>query len=790
MFKSSLFTLHRRTVALAFLASVLAISSAYAVTAATSIGTDISTGGNLTVSGWVQAPNFKDGSGNPMLGFTAVGADSSFYLQNNTLGNNPVLGVTATNANQGMTMMLRGDTSFGIQSSDGALDGLNIKPSHSSSVTHSSGNIMMKDDLTADREWYFQNTAGVIALGTVGNDLFFTTAANTALTLPASGTLATLAGTETFTNKTLTSPVIATGDGIYTSSGASAPAFGIYGMPGNVNYIEVGSGASGGPPGFAVKTTGADVNVSLVVGVMGTGDVVVASTALNSDRLAIAPAVGGGATFTGRLTSDDLSAARTWTLPDVDGTLSLVGHTHAGYAASGANTDITSLSGANQIDFGGNLFIGTGAVAATQQLTLGRSGFVTNLNGAGLFFSDDQANRIISVATNNANPAEKLVIRGQYGDGVTTDGGLVQIMGGHNGGAGTGAAGYIYLGDGSSPSVNTVTPGPDDVYVEGRLEVDSTVEFDSDLTANSNIFANGQLFLGPSTADPGQLYLTATDSSASSDIYRGQRVYVTDNGAVTVGADETSGIDVRVDRSGEVSGSQFAYGLKSLATFDVLSALADENAYGIYSETSGGDQSIAVGANANGNNVAVAAYGVKAEAGNAPDAYGGYFNTTGAGTTNYAVYGNAQNATTNWAGYFANGDVYVNGKVGIGDATPAATLTVGSGDKFQVDGATGNVSTAGTLTVNGGVISGFLTVSSVLNFPNVVANTCNEMTLGVVGAVAGNTAALAVPAAFESGLIAMVNINAADLATIRVCNVTIADIDPAAGTFRVDVWKH
>ncbi|MEK9130058.1 MAG: hypothetical protein AAB526_01515, partial [Patescibacteria group bacterium] len=53
------------------------------------------------------------------------------------------------------------------------------------------------------------------------------------------------------------------------------------------------------------------------------------------------------------------------------------------------------------------------------------------------------------------------------------------------------------------------------------------------------------------------------------------------------------------------------------------------------------------------------------------------------------------------------------GNVGIGDTTPAATLTVGDGDKFQVAGATGNITTAGDLAVNGGDLTstGALTVT-------------------------------------------------------------------------------
>ncbi|MFA6604138.1 MAG: hypothetical protein WCT10_04900 [Patescibacteria group bacterium] len=464
---------NKRTLALAFLASILVVSSAGVAAAATTIGADISTSGALTVTGSatlgsVRSANLYDASGNPMLGFTAVGAGSSFYMQNNTAGNNPVFGVTGS-ANQGMTMMIDGDGNLRVQSSDAANDILQLWPSHSSSVSASYGNIMMKEDLTANREWYLQNAAGVIPLGTTTNNLFFTTTANTNLTLPVSGTLATLAGTETLTNKTLTSPIIAAWDGIYTSAGASAPALAVYGMPANVNYLEVGSGASGGPPGIAAKTTGADVNVGMTLGVMGTGNLVVQTNTANADTLALIPAAGGGASFIGRLTSADLTANQTWTLPNATGTL----------AISGANSDITSLSGANQIDYAGNLFIGTGAVAGSQLLYLGRSGYVTYLNGAGLFFSNDQADRIISVATNSAGAAENLVLRGQYGNGVDTNGGTVHIMGGHNGGAGTGAPGYVYFGDGSAAAVDMSSPGVDDVYMEGRLEVDGAMTVDS-----------------------------------------------------------------------------------------------------------------------------------------------------------------------------------------------------------------------------------------------------------------------------------------------------------------------
>lgn len=55
-----------------------------------------------------------------------------------------------------------------------------------------------------------------------------------------------------------------------------------------------------------------------------------------------------------------------------------------------------------------------------------------------------------------------------------------------------------------------------------------------------------------------------------------------------------------------------------------------------------------------------------------------------------------------------------NGRLGIGDNSPAAALTVGSGDLFQVDGSTGSITTAGDIAINGGDVTstGALTIQA------------------------------------------------------------------------------
>ena len=75
----------------------------------------------------------------------------------------------------------------------------------------------------------------------------------------------------------------------------------------------------------------------------------------------------------------------------------------------------------------------------------------------------------------------------------------------------------------------------------------------------------------------------------------------------------------------------------------------------------------------------------------------------GSTVSGYGVQGYSSAGGT--AGLFETTSGYallaIGGNVGIGDTTPLATFTVGDGDLFQVAGATGNITTAGDLAVNG-----------------------------------------------------------------------------------------
>jgi hypothetical protein len=112
------------------------------------------------------------------------------------------------------------------------------------------------------------NTGKTITLGgsfthTGAHTLGLTTTANTSVTLPTTGTLATLAGTETFTNKTLTSPTINAG----ALSGTFTGSFTASGVPTFSNTTDATSTTAAG----VIMSGGLALAKSMYVGLNITG---------------------------------------------------------------------------------------------------------------------------------------------------------------------------------------------------------------------------------------------------------------------------------------------------------------------------------------------------------------------------------------------------------------------------------------------------------------------------------------------------------------------------------------
>lgn len=146
-----------------------------------------------------------------------------------------------------------------------------------------------------------------------------TSTASTNVQLPTTGTLATLAGAETLTTKTLTTPKFADGGYIADAAGEEILVFNSSTTP--VNYFEITNSPTGVNLSIAAK--GSDDNINISYNTKGTGAHRFQEQSANGDIIAIKPAVGGGGAFVGTITSSDLTADISWTLPASAGTVSL-----------------------------------------------------------------------------------------------------------------------------------------------------------------------------------------------------------------------------------------------------------------------------------------------------------------------------------------------------------------------------------------------------------------------------------------------------------------------------------
>lgn len=103
------------------------------------------------------------------------------------------------------------------------------------------------------------------------------------------------------------------------------------------------------------------------------------------------------------------------------------------------------------------------------------------------------------------------------------------------------------------------------------------------------------------------------------------------------------------------------------------------------------------------------------------------------------------------------------------------------GTNFKVD--------APFILGGGTALTKHLSATASLDFAAIAANTTAELNITVTGAAAGDTVIVSPSGAPEAGL-GWQGFAGTDLVTVRLSNVTTAAIDPAARTWRVDVWKH
>ncbi|MBZ5545088.1 MAG: hypothetical protein LAO07_15635 [Acidobacteriia bacterium] len=82
------------------------------------------------------------------------------------------------------------------------------------------------------------------------------------------------------------------------------------------------------------------------------------------------------------------------------------------------------------------------------------------------------------------------------------------------------------------------------------------------------------------------------------------------------------------------------------------------------------------------------------------------------------------------------------------------------------------------IAVDSATVPTYLTASATLDFPNIVFETCSELTLSLPGAAIGDAITPGWPGSLEAGLIGMMRVSAANTVAVRLCNFSVAALNP------------